>query len=236
MDAARLDALARSLTTPHSRRVLARLLSGLAVSSPLTLLGMRDAASKKKGKGKKKHKKHKKRAVCASDTKSCPTKCTSDADCVAYRCDVEFEICDTECGSQYDCQRGYRCDLEERKEQCVLCRPGDECPCTSDADCVAYPCLLDRGTCDTFCETRDGCQRGYWCDLAQEKCVRLGTCADFDDCPPPAWCDVPAGVCRPGCRSHNDCPDCYLCDMADTHECYLYDPVCCADTPGCSSG
>ena len=50
MDGLAFDRLTKSLTQPHSRRGLSRLLGGVAVGGALPLLGVREGAAKKKKK------------------------------------------------------------------------------------------------------------------------------------------------------------------------------------------
>src|SRR5262245_9445616 len=162
MDGLRFDALSRKLAAPASRRGLSRLLPGLILAEPLTLLGLVPTEAR--------HKKHKKKhhhsasspppspPPPASPPPPCPPTCPG-------RTGGE-DGCGGRCG---DCPSGQLC----RQGQCH--GPGNQrdchgqslqaTQCCTDADCpiVAYCCsahaCLDVG----FCCTNADCGSGSSC-------------------------------------------------------------------------
>lgn len=194
MDGSRFDTLTRSLAEPRSRRGVNRLLGGLAMGGPFTLLGVHEGAAKKKKvtlchqgqtisvsrKAKKKHLKH-------GDTLgACPT-CVPT--CNGATCGSDG------CGGTCSCPSGQTCLVNG---SCALpctvtCGEGPQpvCTHTCPASCgnCSEPdtdeqrhCILPAGSavpCDTrqSCTSTSECSRGEQClDCAGSlRCVPLCT-------------------------------------------------------------
>lgn len=108
MDAARFDALVRSLDTLAPRRAALALFGG-GLSTVLTRVGIEDVA------GKNKKKKRKMKRKCKGNTKKCGKKCIPKEDC----CNA------ADCGSAYTCNNGV----------CVCLSDPVDIPCTSGTCC-----------------------------------------------------------------------------------------------------
>lgn len=217
MDAGRFDYLSKLVSRdPTRRQMLAGLLGGA-----LTALALAPAAAKKKKKGKKKGG----GGVCAAATGKCQPECTFDTECGLFGKLCEGNKCVDGCRNDTYCRVISATHVEVcERGQCVRGCPDNEFQCPPGTLCI------ENHHCLPPCIGNNDCPSTQVCH-SNGKCGRA--CTSPDDCPPGQGCRT-GGICRPGCRTHSDCPDCRLCDMEGNGQCYVYDPVCCANTPGCS--
>jgi hypothetical protein len=190
MDAHRFDTLTKTLTTPRSRRSLARLLGGVSLGSVLTALGVPDAVAGSRLGG---------------------DSCTRDEQCLSKKCFKRSKTCSCKkIGGQFstagclqpanDCQKA-TCDLKTHHcvttnrgpqggmlvcgvgactRQIFRCKDGVEQVCTPyepkpevcnglDDDCDG---VLDNGaTCFDECGPGGGVCRTYGFDDAECVCA-----------------------------------------------------------------
>jgi hypothetical protein len=170
MDGSRFDALSRMVAAGSSRRGLMRLLGGLALVGPLTLVGQAETTAKRK-----KHKKKHRRASPPPPESSppppppvafcevpglpqdlCPSLCRGDGNC-----DLNCGVCIPTVEGPGLCMRGVSCATAQ--------------PCNTTADCPAgYACNANapglscfnvcRPTCpQNVCGTRDACVADAFC-------------------------------------------------------------------------
>lgn len=203
MDAARFDALARSLQRLAPRRVALAALGG-GLSALLAITSIPDAeAGKKKGKKKKKCKKkcnecqtcNKKKGKCQAKPNG--TACSiGGATCQsgACVCEAGFFPCNGEC-------------IEENL-------------CCVDADCGGEILSCDDGICTCPDPSDFPCSISECCDPASEVCavdpVNTTAACQGGGCPATDWCsDDDFFVCQPGCNcvtsveGQNACSDFY---------------------------
>lgn len=87
MGSARLDAFSRALAADHSRRGLMRLLSRVALATPLARYTP-PAAEAKRSKGKKKHKRH---VLVPTVPPPSPPKCGAGGPCTVFLSSVDYQ-------------------------------------------------------------------------------------------------------------------------------------------------
>lgn len=179
METERFDTLVQSLTLTRSRRgALAALLSG-----SLGLLGLSEAATKKKKKGKGKKGKGKKgKGKCG--------KALGDS--------VGGEA--IECPKRIPCEDSYDCDQD------MICRSGQCVPgCEDSADC-SYNKICQSGQCVIGCEQDSYCPANSYCQNSQ--CV--AGCVGHINCQFDYRCLN--GTCVPKeCFTDEDCPSGQSC-------------------------
>jgi hypothetical protein len=221
MDSDRFDSLTRALTVARSRRTLL----GTALASMLAALGLADAATKKKGKGKNnkgKNNNGKDNKGKGKDKKKELTEtCVKDADCKSNVCadrpDLGGKLC-AFCRDESDCARndpqGFRC----LNNACV--------DCSRDADCPRPGQGAEQRLCVE--PLGGGCPAGQPCACRQ--CFRTA------DCPQGATCDETGTCTGAGCTSNQDCASGVACvSGACTGTCRPPGPCAdCANNPNVS--
>ena len=235
MDASRLDALARSLTEPRPRRTLSRLLGGLALAGPLSLLGLADSEAKKKKKKKKKKR-------CGNGETRC------DDGCVNLQNDPKN--CG-DCGEE--CDVGQSCKLGECVDTCVPFCTGSEACCL--AECVDLQTdAKNCGECGKACSATEFCRNGQCVPCAaptalctvggQQTCVDARSDADNcgacgRQCPKDPVTPARNFVCQGGeCVCTGVVCDNGRCCPAGFTVCLLGGAGCCPDgyTEDCGNG
>ena len=212
MDESRFDALTRALTAARSRRRLARLLSGLAVSGPLALLGI----DQTEAKGKKKKKRKKGSPPAPSPSPPPLAGCTGS--CAG-------KVCGAGDGCSNPCQTGSCADGKTcQSGQCV----SSGCP-AGTRDCGAagcQECCYGQAGSDNQCcpADRPDCHRDSVYGI-YKRCAAGAVC----QCPAtyPAWCafDSAPASCHSCCTS-NDCSR-----PGDRPTCWYGNCVCPAEAP-----
>jgi hypothetical protein len=167
MDAARFDALARSIDMLAPRRAAIGALGG-GLAALLARFGIDNIEAKKKGKKKKKK--------CKGKKKKCGKKCIPKANCCK----------DSNCGPDQTCVSG-TCTCPEGLIPC-----GAECiedfQCCVDADCGG-----DILTCeDNVCTCPDPidlpCDVDQCCDVSEDQVCDIQTGACLSGCPTTDFC------------------------------------------------
>jgi hypothetical protein len=205
MDADRFDTLARSLTTPRSRRSLARLLGGLGLGGVLSARTAQEAAAALRigGTGCSTGGQCK-TGQCVGDRCSCsrkfpnckqPTNPCKEATCnfSTKRCVITTKGDGTSCPTNRTCCSGTCVNIGTNPAHCGRCPTA----CGTGATCVHGACTSEGGCpagCDGNGYTRVGGAPGAICDEDGSVCTGRTSCDDDSDCPVGSACLV-------GCQS-----------------------------------
>jgi hypothetical protein len=164
--------------------------------------------------------------VCNGTSTSCPSSCSSDANCASGNyCDASSECVPLEaqgtacsrageCLSNF-CADGYCCNAA-CTESCNVCNAsGFEGTCSvapggssGNPDCTPYLCDGMLQTCPSSCSVPADCADGYTCDASNE-CVPSGGCSGGTyDCDGDGGngceCTIGTGCCGSGCQITHD--------------------------------
>ncbi len=212
MDAARFDALTKTLGTPRSRRSLARLLGGLSLGGVLSALTVRKAAAAKLNGGARCSSKTQCKSgrclnpdKCDCTKKSCKCICACSTTDPVVRCIAPPNPC-----KKAVCSATGRCVLQN-KQNGISCGAGKVCyrgtccsPNCAGKKCGPNGCGGSCGPCfGGFCSQTGVCDCGPGKELCQGVCV--GTCTSIE-IRKPGTCDC---CCTNG----------FMCDERDTPCC-----------------
>jgi hypothetical protein len=212
VDAARFDALLRTLSETISRRTVARASAGLSLAGILaTQLGLPMA------EGKKQHKKKKKK--CKGGTKKCGKKCIPADDCCT----------NADCATGGACAGGLCICPDGQKDcfgQCVddetcCLECGEDCCLTESAE--SEVCNPNSG--DPVCQS-GGCPETDYCNVPEAffcaTAPNICACATTVDDPPVNACvsveGLEADTCDP-CSVSSQCDNGEVCIPGGTVGC-----------------
>ena len=193
MDADQFDTLARSLTTPRSRRRLARVVSGLSLGGLLTALGLGEAAAATRIGG----------SPCTKDSQCKTGRCLRNDTC---SCSARFPKCR---GTGTVCYRRKCCTPECAGKLCGDDGCGGSCGSCTGGSCDAGSCNCSggqqfcRGACRDGCDTDSEARNPTSCECCRTHnsiCSFFifccgGTCEQFDP-PDPAGTGVCEGLAQ----------------------------------------
>ncbi|HOX46418.1 MAG TPA: pre-peptidase C-terminal domain-containing protein [Myxococcota bacterium] len=157
-----------------------------------------------------------------------PVSCQTREDCVGDGCQVcRGGVCAAPaavCLGDEDCCVGFFCNFGECAADQSGCIADSECVNPALPLCVEAKCVARETDCaiDADCPAAGQvCQDGF--------CVQPG--CSLESCPAGQWCELGAGLCKPGCDSNSDCPAPATCNYG-THQCQQTD--CCGGL--CTAG
>jgi hypothetical protein len=174
MDGATFDAFTRLLTESRSRRRLARLLGGFALSGPLTLTQRAAGKKRHKGKGKRRKRHH-----CRPESLAATCAGVNCGDTRANNCGQEVR-CD--CPSGFNCLLNGVCarDCSASTSVCADCGPNVICtePNTEgQVNCGFESHCTDHQVCST---STNECPRGTQCQpcgIEGNHCLPVADCS-----------------------------------------------------------
>lgn len=233
-----LDAFAKALALPHSRRQLLGLLGLLPLVSGLTGIltpenleakGRRKRRVKrhKHGKGRRHRDQRQKRKkpcvpdsvaqTCAGTCGSVTNNCQQPVDCGSCACTPACEVC-------FTCQEGPntpgQCVADPAQQGQACGEPGQICLSSGTCACDAGSCTAPE-TCggggtpgECGCTPLGTCPDGYACGTIPDGCGGNLSCG---------ICENPTPICTDhiclGCTSNTECGDSAYCDAGSCQAC-----------------